>query len=130
MNKHPNLRATFGAALGFEAKGMLYARDTTGAAVDNGINPPGKPHEQVTSGVEVYTAPVFLFDGGIMIGPPTGPRFYVGGLMILELVGGPAVTTGAPLHGFGSAQIGRLPMQMANGTQIFLGPVIGLRFGE
>jgi hypothetical protein len=126
MNEHPNVRATLGAAFGLAVKGNVFTRSTTAAAPDNGMI----PNQEVTSGVSVYTAPVFLVDGGVMIGPARGPRFYVGGLMIVELVGDPVVDPGRSPQGFGTGQLGRGPMQVASGTQLFLGPVIGIRFGE
>lgn len=125
--KHPNIRFTFGASLGLEYKGMIYKRDSTATKIANA-------QTSFTSAAATSTAPMIVLDLGILLGTATGPKFHIGALALFEMVGDPVFAPADDNKTLGAqptpAKLGTPPLQMASGTQFFLGPVIGLHFGE
>ena len=123
-SKHPNVRLTFGADFGVEVKGNLYARDASGIGANAGND------TTMTSKNVTYTAPVLLLDGGVLVGPADGPKVYIGALALFEFVGDPVLAPGDSTKTLGTATLPTPALQVASGVQFFIGPVLGLRFGQ
>jgi len=134
--KHPNIRFTFGGAFGLDYKGMVYKKDATATGAGQVSSTGGAITSSYTSSSLTYTAPMLVFDVGLMLGSATGPKFRIGALALFELVGDPVFapsdqrTLGVSTGTQGSPAYKTPALQMASGTQFFIGPVIGLHFGE
>ncbi len=133
-SKHPNVRFTFGAALGIEYKGMVYKRDATATGAAQKDKNGASLSSSFTSSATTYTAPMIVLDLGILLGSATSAKFHIGALAILEMVGDPVFASGDTNRTLGngtpSPPLGTPPLQLVSGTQFFIGPVIGLHFGE
>ena len=81
---------------------------------------------------------MFVFDGGVMLGASVKVR--IGVMEIVELVGDPVLTASDDSRKLGVAPptpagasapaLGTPALQVASGTQFFLGPIVGLHFGD
>jgi hypothetical protein len=121
---HPNVRFTFGAAFGFEIKEGLYSRDATAKEAIGGVT----GSNSSTSSLPTYAAPILVFDGGVLLGGSV--KFHLGVLALAEFVGSPVLTAPDPTETLNSKPLGTPALQVAGGTQLFIGPVIGLQFGD
>jgi hypothetical protein len=121
---HPNVRFTFGAAFGFEIKEGLYSRDATAKEAIGGVT----GSNSSTSSLPTYAAPILVFDGGVLLGGSV--KFHLGVLALAEFVGSPVLTAPDPTETLNSKPLGTPALQVAGGTQFFIGPVIGLQFGD
>ncbi|HEY8040676.1 MAG TPA: PEGA domain-containing protein [Polyangiaceae bacterium] len=123
--KHPHIRLTAGAFGGVVERGNIYKRTASPTGSGQG--------DEYTSDTISYTAPLLMFDAGVLVGWQNGPKFHVGGLFMLEFVGDPVVApspTQRTLTVAGvTSNLGTPPLGLASGTQFFLGPVIGFDFG-
>lgn len=121
-NEHPHLRVTAGALFGVVEKANIYTRsaNATGIVATN----------DYTSDTTSYTAPLLALDAGVLVGWTNGPKFHVGGVALFEFVGDPVVAPPpASARTLGASVLGTPPLQVAAGTQVFLGPMIGFDFG-
>ncbi len=123
-SKHPTVRFTFGAAFGLEVKAGLYSRDATSVAAIGGE----KGTNTFTSSNPTYTSPILVFDAGVLLGGSV--KFHLGVLALVEFVGSPVMTAADASETLNNKPLGTPPIQVASGTQFFLGPVIGLHFGD
>jgi hypothetical protein len=120
-NKDPHLRFTAGAHFGALERGALYKRSAQSTATGS--------NDTFTSDTVTYTAPVVLFDLGVIVGWQNGAKFHVGGMGMVEILGGPVVAPASTGHTLDGQTVGTPALQLASGTQFFLGPVLGFDFG-
>jgi hypothetical protein len=81
------------------------------------------------AGPSIYVAPAFLMDAGLVLGETPGTRFYLGCQLVAEFSSGTQVS---PSSSFSDP---RYPppssaINVANGKDVFLGPIVGWQFGE
>ena len=118
MPKVDTVRPVFAIGGGVSVKAAVYHRNATSALGNNGYS------GDMTS----YVAPMMIMDGGIELGRTPGSRFYLGAMLKLEFANGaqsgasspPTSGVPAPTH----------PLDLANGTDVFFGPILGVQFGE
>jgi hypothetical protein len=138
MPKMQVFRPTLGIAGGLSAKGIFYIRTegnlpaSTTQAISN--IPADLPSDPV-----FYFVPSLVLDGGIMLGSTPGTKFYLGCVMIADFgssqtAGMNASATVANTLTSISGAIGYPgspgTIYGVNGTDVFVGPVLGLQFGE
>jgi hypothetical protein len=145
-SKDDSLRFTFGIAPGLgihtfnprrkynDNGGAAPTNPGTGARFVNTTNqtqqgPSGENEQQFSSAG--YTAFGFLADGGILIGSTPGTKFYLGVQAWLDfaptLVTGPDTMTPIPNNAFKRSGRG---IAVTDGTQLYVGPTLGLQFGH
>jgi hypothetical protein len=129
----PHLRFTGSAMGGLVAMGNLFVQNATSNADGTGANEPANNTKQQTSSTATYTAPVLVFDAGVLVGWPNAVKVHISALAIVEFVGtangasmGPASLGNANGPSFSFSTPAR---QVAGGTQLFLGPMIGFDLG-
>jgi hypothetical protein len=118
--------------LGAVAMGNIYSLASTSEA-------PPQNTAKNTSSTTTYGAPLLLLDAGVLLGSAGGAKVHRSGLFMAQFVGGPVQapamsTPGNPTKlGTNSAGVNETcvagPFNVAQGTQIFIGPMIGLDFG-
>jgi hypothetical protein len=118
MPKIQTARPMLGVGAGVSLRGALYERSTTSDA--GGGN-------SYTSDLATYVAPCIVIDGGVALGTTPGTRFYVGAMMLAELAGSAHATT-SKTRPNGAPPVSSLGV--ANGVDVFLGPVIGMQLGQ
>jgi hypothetical protein len=143
-SKDDSLRFTFGLAPGIGIHTFTPRRqhnDSGNAQVNPGSGSrfvTNTTQNQTTSGQSEqqfasagYTAFGLLMDGGILIGSTPGTKFHLGVQAWVDfaptLVAGPDTQTPIPNAAF--KQPGR-GITVADGTQFYLGPTLGLQFGH
>lgn len=126
-SKHPHLRFTGSALVGAVAMANIY--DQSVAATSP---PPGATNTSAsnTSSTTVYGAPLLLFDAGVLVGWPNGAKVHIALVTMLQFVGGsvraPALNGETQLA---NSSYTTPQLQVAGGTQAFIGPMIGIDFG-
>jgi hypothetical protein len=113
------VRPTFGIGGGLAVNAMAYNRSVEN--VQSSSTMPGGPG--------LYLAPAFLMDAGILLGNTPGSRFYLGCQLVAEFSGGAQVS---PSSSFNDP---RFPppssaINVANGKDVFVGPILGFQWGE
>ncbi len=145
-SKNDTIRFTFGFApgLGIHTFNARRKQDLTQQPTSN--NPSGANRFVQTSNTGPnggngsseqdfasagFTAFGFLVDGGMLIGSTPGTKFYLGLQAWLDfapsLVTGPDTQTPIPNEGF--KQPGR-GITLSEGTNLYVGPTLGLQFGH
>jgi hypothetical protein len=121
--KHPHLRLTGAVLAGFETMGNIYKQDASAAS--------GGGFAEATSSTTTYSAPLLMFDAGVLVGWANGAKLHVALVTMLQFVGNPVMAPALGVADLGSSQSQfRTPaLQVAQGTQAFVGPVIGFDFG-
>ncbi len=129
-SKHPHVRFTGSAMLGALAMGNIY--DQTATSVD-------APSQtaKYTSSTTTYGAPLLVMDGGVLLGSAGGAKLHLSALFMAQFVGGTVLAPqnpGNPTHlGSNGMNVGEAystsALSVAQGTQIFIGPMIGMDFG-
>ncbi len=116
MPEMQTVRPTFGIGGGLSVNAMLFNRSIDGTS--SGM-----------SGSGVYVAPSFMMDAGIELGSTPGTRFYVGALLFAEFA---SASQGKPSSSFNDPNYPAPanPINVANGKDVFIGPVLGMQFGE
>jgi hypothetical protein len=131
----PNLRFTGSALGGVVAMGNLFVQQATSVASGTVANEPNGNTKQTTSSTTTYTAPVLIFDAGVLVGWPNAVKVHIAALAIVEFVGsanGAGFGSPTNLANQGSATdytFATPARQIAGGTQVFIGPVIGFDLG-
>jgi hypothetical protein len=120
-NKDPHLRFTAGTHVGAMGRGSLYKRAVSSTATGN--------NDTLTSDTVSYSAALVLFDLGIIVGWENGAKFHVGGMGMVEVLPSPAVAPAPTARTLDGPALGTPALQLASGTQFFLGPVLGFDFG-
>lgn len=120
------VRFTFGASFGFAYRSIDLKRTT----YDDGWKP----------GAVSYLAPALVLDGGLLLGSTPGVRMTLGAMLWIDFPGSGGVYTADEPAGrnisatFGSTTYGAIldsPAQkVRSGTQIYVGPTLGLQFGR
>jgi hypothetical protein len=118
-NKDPHLRFTAGLHFGAIERGTLYRRQATTATSS----------DTFTSDTISYTAPIVLFDLGVIVGWENGAKFHVGAMGMVEVLGGPVVAPEQTGRTLDTQTLGTPALQLASGTLFYLGPVLGFDFG-
>jgi hypothetical protein len=113
------VRPTFGIGGGLAVNAMAYNRSVENVQTSS----------VMTGGPGVYLAPAFLMDAGLLLGSTPGTRFYLGCQLVAEFSSGTQVS---PSSSFSDP---RYPppssaINVANGKDVFLGPIVGWQFGE
>ena len=148
-SKDETVRFTFGFAPGLAVRTFSPRRklDDTGSS-----NPPpnnsGNPNRFVqsqgtttvnntnTPGDQSYAAAGYttfglVMDGGILLGSTPGPKFFIGVQTWIDFA--PTIVTGpdtlTPIPNDAYARPGR-GITVVDGTQFYIGPVLGLQFGH
>jgi hypothetical protein len=123
-SKHPHVRFTGSALVGATYTGNIYSFDAVGKS------DPGNESKD-TSSVVTYAAPLFVMDAGLLVGPASGAKVHIALVTMLELVGDGAKSNGFPgPRSLGtSGNFSEPPVAVAQGTQVFVGPMLGLDFG-
>lgn len=131
-SKHPHVRFTGSALLGAVAMGNIYNQTATSS------DTPGNTAKN-TSSTTTYGAPLLLLDAGVLLGPAGGAKLHLSALFMAQFVGSAvqAPAIGGPNNlthlGTNSAGVNEAystgQVSVAQGTQIFIGPMIGFDFG-
>lgn len=126
-SRHPTFRFTAGLAVGglHRRVGYTYqARSDQREGAEAGTS----NHD---SELAPYWVPTSVLDGGVLIGATPGTKFYLGVQAQLDLGGGGKLRAdpfeAASLEG---RRVGVPRVQVAGATQLFVGPMLGLQFGE
>lgn len=110
------IRPTAGLTLGVAGRAVGYQRlveDTT-------------TKDKASFGF--YLAPSAVLDAGIMIGRTPGVRFFAGVMMMLDLPSTQTLPSGHSKRSLPIPSVARV--QAANGPELFIGPSLGLVFGQ
>lgn len=120
------VRFTFGASLGLTYRWIDLKRST----YEDGWKP----------GAVSYTAPALVLDGGLILGSTPGVKMTLGALLWIDFLGSDGVLTADEPAGrnisttIGTNRYNALldsPAQkVRSGTQIYVGPTLGLQFGR
>jgi hypothetical protein len=121
MPKTRVVRPTLGVAGGASLKGIFYRRTVTIQSAELSGS-----YSQMTNPA-FYLAPTLLVDAGIEIGSTPSTRFYVGALMVADFARALPVGPSAQDQTFPSPPAG---LDAVNGTEVFVGPVLGVQLGE
>jgi hypothetical protein len=126
----PHLRFTGSALGGVVAMGNLFVQNTSSVAATNGgLTETSGNSSQQTSSTATYTAPILVFDAGVLVGWPNAVKVHVAAVAMIEFIGsanGASLNTTTLGTGFSYATPAR---QIAGGTQVFIGPMIGFDLG-
>ena len=122
MTKHPHVRLTAGAFVGFIERGNVYRRQDTATA-----NP--QATDSYTSDTITYTAPLFVFDAGVLVGWENGPKFRLATLVMIEPVGAGPVAPTQPNRTLDGMSLGTPALTLQSGAQVVIGPTLGFEFG-
>jgi PEGA domain-containing protein len=125
-SKDPHVRATGAVYGGFVNMGNIYKRSSSSTTAV----PPQS--EDFTADNVSYTAALLMFDAGVLIGWANGPKAHVGVLTMIQFIGDPVNANPSPTvrHlGNSNEVLGTPPLQVAQGTSVFIGPVLGVDFG-
>jgi hypothetical protein len=120
-SKHPRVRFTAGAFGGVIERGNIYKRQAVSTAT--GVS------DTYTSETVSYTAPLFLFDAGVLVGWENGPKFHIAALAMIEPVGSGASAQAQTGRTLDSKTLGTPALVLQSGTQVVLGPTLGFDFG-
>jgi hypothetical protein len=126
-SKHPNVRFTASALGGVATMGNIYKRVSTPSSTTTSTS-----QDQYSSDAVTYVAPLFVFDAGVLVGWTNGAKLHASIASIVQLVGdhvdAPAVK---PARAFGPAgdTLATPALTVAQGTQVFIGPMIGFDLG-
>jgi hypothetical protein len=118
---NPHLRFTASALGGIAAMGNIYTQSAS--STDTSAT------AQNTSSATTYTAPLLMFDAGVLVGWPNGAKVHIAALGMVQFVGSPVMASPLGHTGLGAASYTTPALGVASGTQIFIGPVIGFDLG-
>jgi hypothetical protein len=129
-SKHSIIRFTAGTAFGLGFRNIDAQVDAQFQSPPSCPTcPPNQDTRSWTSGAS-KTVPLVLLDASLLLGSTPGTKFQLGALAAVEFYGDPLVTPGQGPDSVGGAQFGRPAIQVAHGTEVFIGPLLGLQFGE
>jgi hypothetical protein len=131
-SKHAIIRFTFGSAFGLAFRNV----DAQVDAQFNNLPNPGctncqnSDHRNWNNGAS-KALPLLMFDGGLLLGSTPGTKFQLGVLTMIEFYGDdPIVTEASNEDNVQGLAYGHPSLQVMRGTEVFIGPVLGLQFGE
>ncbi len=130
-SKHSIIRFTGGGAFGIAFRHIDAQVEAQFHNVPNPgcINCPNDDTRNYGNGVS-KTLPVVIFDASLLLGSTPGTKFQLGALGMVEFYGDGLSTGAQPPDTVGGTPFARPASQVVKGTEIFIGPVIGLQFGE
>jgi hypothetical protein len=126
--KHPHLRLTGALLGGFETMANIYKQDVSLPAGVTAAAGDGSSAEQ-TSTTKTYTAPLLMADAGVLVGWANGAKLHVSLVTMFQFVGGAVMADGFSATNLGAGKFTTPSLQLAQGTQVFVGPMIGFDFG-
>jgi len=128
-SKHPHVRFTGSAMFGAVAMANIYNQTAT-SADDSALT------AKNTSATTTYGAPLLLMDAGVLLGPAGGAKVHLSALFMAQFVGSavqaPGTSKPTTLGANNSMINEEYPtgaIGVAQGTQIFIGPMLGFDFG-
>ena len=122
-SKDPHLRFTGAVLGGFETMGNIFRQEVTPTAS-------GGTSSETTSGTTTYTAPLLALDAGVLVGWANGAKLHVSLLTMFQFVGGAVMAPALGQQNLGNAGTFNTPaLQVAQGTNVFVGPMLGFDFG-
>lgn len=119
--KHPHVRFTASTLFGAVAMANIYNQSVTGIAA-------GSTASQ-TSSTTVYGAPLLVMDAGVLVGWQNGAKFHLSLVTMVQLLGGPVQASGDNKVNLAPSSYTTPQLQVADGTQVFIGPMLGFDFG-
>jgi hypothetical protein len=131
-SQHSIIRFTAGSALGLAFRHVDAQVD---AQFDNLPNPGcidcrNSDHRSWNGGAG-KVVPLLMFDASLLLGSTPGTKFQLGALAMVEFYGEEGLVTDAQSDDDVSGiAYGHPGFQVAKGTELFIGPVLGLQFGE
>jgi hypothetical protein len=120
-SKHPHVRFTGATSVGAIQRGNLYTRSTASTTSNE--------KDDYTSPTISYTAPLFLFELGVLAGWENGAKFHVAALGMLEVPTGSVLAPAVGGRNLDNQALGTPALGLVSGTQFFVGPVLGFDFG-
>lgn len=129
------INATGSVGFGVFSQAGRYARASTSSSqvAGSGISVPSA--KSSSSSTESSVAPGFVFDGGVLIGSSPGTKLYLGVILSIELAPEDSrvrridTTLGRDAMGQ-PVPYGTPAVNIAPGTQVHFGPVLGFQFGS
>jgi hypothetical protein len=76
------------------------------------------------------TVPALILDASLLLGSTPGTKFQLGAMAAFEFYGDSVSTDPQSADTANGVVVPRPGMQVARGTEVFIGPIIGLQFGE
>ena len=123
-SKHPIIRFTGGAGLAAVWRQMQ-------SNVNAQINvPPNGTRGLDWSSKASKTIPALILDASLLLGSTPGTKFQLGAMLAFEFYGDAVMTGGQQEDIVNGVVVPRPGVQMARGTETFIGPFLGLQFGE
>ncbi|MGO8991915.1 MAG: PEGA domain-containing protein [Polyangiaceae bacterium] len=128
MPKTPVFRPTLGVAGGVSLKEIWYNRNSQYSN--------GSATASLSGGPQFYAAPSIMIDAGIELGSTPGTRFYLGCQMVADFASASAISPNTTNYSGNTYPIpnalvpGQPGINGVNGTDIFIGPILGMQFGE
>jgi hypothetical protein len=118
------VRFTAGAFGGVIERGNVYKRQDVATGS-------GSSSDSYTSDTLTYTAPLFLFDAGALVGWENGPKFRLAALLMIEPTGNGVQASSVSGRTLGptSQPLGTPALTLQSGTQVVIGPMLGFDFG-
>lgn len=133
----PGVRPTLGVSGAFLFRAVRYLGAATApGSTAQGIVPDAKDHD---SNVETFAVPALIVDGGIFLGGTPGFKVHLGVLFMVEFDprrradpfdGSLGAEVVPPAGQRQSVPHGAPEMDLVSGTQLFVGPVLGMQFGH
>jgi hypothetical protein len=81
-----------------------------------------------TSDIATYVAALLLAEAGVLVGFANGAKLHASVVMMTQFVGD-AVSAGTRGGTFGTTMLSPQNIGVAQGAQIFVGPMVGFDFG-
>ncbi len=124
-SKNPHVRLTASALAGVAAMGNIYKRVSTPTGAASATTA-----DEYSSDAATYVAGLFLFDAGVLVGWANGAKLHAAIVSTVQVLGDPAVAPAVtPPHAFGSGTLATPALTLAQGTQVFVGPMLGFDLG-
>jgi hypothetical protein len=114
MPKTQIVRPTLGVGAGVSLKTIFYKRNIGSQSSEN-TNP------------AFYVAPAIMADAGIELGSTPGTRFYLGCQLVADFASATPVTSDFKDPNYPAPTPA---INGVNGTDLFIGPILGMQFGE
>ncbi len=86
-NLNPHLRFTASALGGLAAMGNIYTQSASSTESSTPAT------AQNTSSATTYTAPLLMFDAGVLVGWPNGAKVHIALLSMLQFIGSPVMAS-------------------------------------
>jgi hypothetical protein len=108
------IRPTLGVGAGVSLKTIFYSRSIENAGSNETTTP------------AFYACPSLMADAGIELGSTPGTRFYLGFQFLADFASATAISTTFKDPNYPPPTV----LNGVNGTDIFIGPILGMQFGE